>query len=178
MKTERKKRGWVYRGLLGLVILLMATSLMLLPVSKTWAFAIDLPLYSHSAISLRVGGGIVDIKYQTTHKITASFNYHNFRKIMQSAGVPYLPRYMWWKWRWQYAVYHSGLSLRFLFPHWILCVLLMIWPTISTVVWARSRPLPGHCTACNYDLRGSTESTTCPECGEAIKRPLVQDAEA
>jgi hypothetical protein len=29
------------------------------------------------------------------------------------------------------------------------------------------------CIACGYDLRGSTESATCPECGEEIKQQIV-----
>ena len=30
----------------------------------------------------------------------------------------------------------------------------------------------GQCAACGYDLRGSTQSETCPECGESITRRL------
>ena len=31
----------------------------------------------------------------------------------------------------------------------------------------------GHCTKCDYDLRGSRDSKTCPECGERIQRHLL-----
>lgn len=61
-------------------------------------------------------------------------------------------------------------------PTWSLFIALPIWPTIAAVMWILARTKPGHCIACNYDLRGSKASTSCPECGEAIPRPAAQDA--
>lgn len=39
---------------------------------------------------------------------------------------------------------------------------------VATHVVATSGPPTGICERCGYDLRGSRESATCPECGEPI----------
>ncbi len=56
------------------------------------------------------------------------------------------------------------------------------WPMIMLwVKWSReaSTPFPGYaepisattCAYCGYDLAGLAKSTTCPECGNTLKRP-------
>ena len=45
---------------------------------------------------------------------------------------------------------------------------------IGVAAWCidkRNTAVPGRCAKCNYDLRGSQHSTTCPECGEPIPNP-------
>ncbi len=37
-----------------------------------------------------------------------------------------------------------------------------------TLAWNRIGHEPLTCTKCGYDLRGSLDSATCPECGEAF----------
>ncbi len=63
------------------------------------------------------------------------------------------------------------------FPFWILVGAAFIWPVIAAVRWILANEQVGHCPACNYDLRGSKESATCPECGEAITEKSVGGAE-
>ncbi len=64
----------------------------------------------------------------------------------------------------------------------VLWALLAIFPIVGPFYiayrfWPGRWPPPGHCPACNYDLRGSKESATCPECGEAITEKSVGGAE-
>ncbi len=70
----------------------------------------------------------------------------------------------------------SGEIVRIEFPAWFLFLLTSIWPVIAAIRWGRNRRLPGHCPACGYDLRGSKQSTTCPECGEAIPKLTATDS--
>ena len=50
-----------------------------------------------------------------------------------------------------------------------LCILLaaLLYPLrrASSVHEAAARLAAGHCPRCDYDLRGSQQSTHCPECG-------------
>ena len=57
-------------------------------------------------------------------------------------------------------------------PLWIPTLVLSIWPAICAIQFIRAGHSPGHCPACNYDLRG-TPSGVCPECGEEITKDVA-----
>ena len=62
-----------------------------------------------------------------------------------------------------------GPSLRLhlvLLPYWSIALILAVLPT--TWLIKRLRKRPGCCRHCGYDLRGNRESSTCPECGQAM----------
>ena len=63
-------------------------------------------------------------------------------------------------------------------PWWgLLAVLPVVGPFyIAYRYWHPRRQGDLICPKCDYDLRGSKQSTTCPECGEAIARPAAADA--
>lgn len=55
----------------------------------------------------------------------------------------------------------------------VLWALLAIFPIVGPFYiayryWPGRWSPPGHCATCHYDLRGSTESSTSPECGKVI----------
>jgi hypothetical protein len=60
-----------------------------------------------------------------------------------------------------------GNSLRIIFPHWFLALLLAILPSLylRAVMSARRNSRAGRCAACGYDLRATPDR--CPECGAA-----------
>lgn len=60
--------------------------------------------------------------------------------------------------------------------HWLTLTLLLLWPARLAQQWSSDqkrarRKARRLCTACGYDLRGSTTSIDCPECGEPIPAP-------
>jgi hypothetical protein len=92
-------------------------------------------------------------------------------------GRPKYPRANMWRFEWWRRP--NTLATRgFEFPIWILTFLLAAWPTYIVIKWFRTIPREDHCPACNYDLRGSAGSVTCPECGEAIPQPVTTDTQA
>jgi hypothetical protein len=58
-------------------------------------------------------------------------------------------------------------------PHWFLVLVGMPLPVFTAMVAVRRRRRirNGMCVNCGYDLRASKER--CPECGEAIRQPIV-----
>jgi len=55
----------------------------------------------------------------------------------------------------------------FEFPHALLVILLLLWPTTQGIRERRRDPTAAHCPDCHYDLRG-TPGDQCPECGHDI----------
>lgn len=61
---------------------------------------------------------------------------------------------------------------RFLIPIWLPSVLAAI--VSAMMFWfSRSRPPPGHCAKCGYDLTSNT-SGICPECGKLIPKEIQE----
>jgi hypothetical protein len=61
----------------------------------------------------------------------------------------------------------DGMTYQFVFPHWVLLLLLLSWPAKRGWGWLklRRRQRNGLCLNCGYDLRASP--ARCPECGAA-----------
>jgi hypothetical protein len=63
------------------------------------------------------------------------------------------------------------------FPHWALAVPLAALPAVWVLRWRRGR-LGNVCPACGYDLRGTPDGGTCPECGRPRGLPKPEAIEA
>ncbi len=81
----------------------------------------------------------------------------------------FVPLPDWWSsywWHFKYRRYGVGGSITVSLVPMILG--LFIWPSIATLRRCFVKRPEGLCPACNYDLRGSVGSETCPECGEGV----------
>jgi hypothetical protein len=91
------------------------------------------------------------------------------------AQVQPLPSYRIAGFEWTDLNFKSSFPGFIAIPYWAIATALA---ALST--WAmlrrrslRERSLPGHCRACGYDLRGSSEK--CPECGMATAASTAQN---
>ncbi len=161
MNKVRKKRGWVYRGVLIIVSVLAIAVGGLLIVSTVVSFDARYPTSHNSYRIIFLGYGSVYInEYYNIYPEVPSFH---IRRYGQGQSA--------WPIRWSFEWNNDpGLRQRIAFPLWFPFVVLVTWPAIAFIRWFTAKPLTGHCPACNYDLRGSKGSITCPECGEAIAR--------
>ncbi len=167
MSRVRKKRGWVYRGALASVTALAVAVGVLWVASFMCEITLDIPLSSSAYISFDayLGSGYVQ--------------YDDFIGPARSGlDISFLDDDETWNptEEWSFGLSTVPWGWTFYSPFWAPFLALSLWPTIVFVRWIRTRPRPGCCPACGYDLRGSTGSSTCPECGEAIPRPAVADA--
>lgn len=77
---------------------------------------------------------------------------------------------------WMRFAQYQGLEPLFPVPLWIVFFGFSAWPIVAYCLWRRRRHPAGHCPVCGYNLRGSKQSTTCPECSEIIKKDTLQKA--
>lgn len=65
--------------------------------------------------------------------------------------------------------YGTGMEKYFyaIVADWLLILVFSVLPALRLVTRLRFRNTVGHCSICDYDLRGSS-GPTCPECGAAI----------
>ncbi len=162
MKAVRKRRGRVYRVSLATVTALMVAVGFLWITSTGVIYAIEFPLLPSRWFAIDVVDSTTRLYYVGATPIYPGFTYDYFGdSIFTSINVSHM--------KWGRFGFGNQAGMPMIeFPLWILLVALAIWPTLVAVKWIRSHPAPGCCAACGYDLRGSKQSTTCPECGEGI----------
>ena len=78
------------------------------------------------------------------------------------------------RWYWPKCYYSSPTSMGIELPLWIPMLVVGV-PTVLS--WHRSRPVPGHCQKCGYNLAGLPEPR-CPECGTEFDPPRSPAPEA
>jgi len=155
MSVVRKKHGWVYRMSLAVVTVLAIGVGVLWGVSISGHIKVDFPLSSSSGLQTHAAHGKVYFTYVDAQTVTPNFESSRCSK----------PGYGGWRVEWHdFGVRGRQLGL----PLWLPFAALSIWSTAVIIQWMRIRHRPGHCAACNYNLRGSKQSTSCPECGETI----------
>ena len=107
---------------------------------------------------------------------TASVNLGSFDVVYIDSLLPVASmfRLEWNGWGflldrlWTFWLYDRPYGWVLVIPLWVPFLVLSCWPALAAVRWVRSRPRPGCCAACGYDLRGSVGSASCPECGAGI----------
>lgn len=167
MSALRKKHGWIKRLLLAFVTVLAIITGIVWAGSYYRYAVIECPVSRKSFVNFKVRSGYVYTTYDTVMRA-------DFRIFTVSASRA-MPVSKYW---WMQTPITQGHVLIYPLPLWVIFVGLAIWPVLALHAWIhRGYPL-GHCPACGYDLRGSTGSATCPECGEEIPRPAAQDAGA
>ncbi len=177
MSRMRKKRGWVYRS--GLVLVSIAALAMgvIWIGSLYWRAACMIGLPNDRRFSVNLMLGTMHVKYYNNLK--TSKNTYGVSYIEETFMVPTEIRHREFEWfNFDYSdgvlptsVFALPMRIRHVaFPLWVPLILLSIWPVFCIIDRVRFRFPPGHCRACGYDLRGSMESKTCPECGEAIHK--------
>lgn len=75
--------------------------------------------------------------------------------------------FSWRRWGFGFGWNHNSKNYYVVeIPYW----LIMVITILPAIVWLRRlrKPATGHCAKCGYDLRGSEQSDTCPECGTSI----------
>jgi len=162
MNRVRKKRGWVYRGALATMIALAVAVGVLWVATYSWPINLTLPLSTSAENDVYINDGrvYIDFMYSRNNPIDVFLEpIRSLRKIN-----PNIKRW----WYFSLAPYPSDGGWFCTFPLWASFLVLLIWPVSVTIRWIYRRHPPGCCVSCNYDLRGSKQSTSCPECGEVI----------
>jgi len=171
MKAVWKKHGVLYRGSLTVVTALMVAAGVLWGVSFIWYVGVGFPSIRQGQyrwVAVR-GGGTFTHQSTAKGKLEAYFTRlsDDLKRDYAVSGVNW-PDINWYKFR----LVSDGTWNRCIlfFPLWLPFVVLSVWPTIAFARRIRATPLTDICTACGYDLRGSS-SGVCPECGKANPPP-------
>lgn len=178
MKRVRITRRWLYR------IMVIASFLIAWIVAIGWELSftrsiqIGIPLAPNMAIEFSSAPGSVQLSYVNNPNIGFVMSAESYDEINRRLGEfgarlnP--PETNWLRFRRFNNGVHGIWSVEF--PFWFAQLITVVLLFVLLLFHHRSSPKRGRCAACNYDLRGSTQSTSCPECGQAIPRPATQDA--
>ena len=169
MNGARKKRGWVYRGALAVVVTALVMTILIWISSHQYYFAAGYQLTSEIGVETSVVNGGFSITIHYAHEVTNHFEFDRYLAYPSYYG--FHPRF-----RWDDLGGNGKYGRHCEFPLWALVIVLGILPTLAASIHVYvflSRILlkntnEGLCPTCGYDLRGSNHSSSCPECGEGI----------
>lgn len=162
MKAGRKKRGWVYRGLC------ITASVLAVLMFLAWIFAevcmleSRWPLGPNSLFMIdMLNGGAYFAYVEHNYYSHVVIDVHGPR-ISNLKSICSMPFGI------DMNAPFGGWDLHF--PLWFPFIVFLIWPVFELVKKYTVQHVTDCCTSCGYDLRGSVGSSTCPECGAAIKQ--------
>ena len=154
VNSQQKKHGWVYRGSLWFI-----TSLAFLLHAAWLVSLVTNTIFYYPGVVVGLSPGQLAIVFANADDPYKSFQSTFTLNLLNIQDV-----FGWFKF------IDAGGVLVNVIPLWPFVVLLHTWPIYVLLRSDPFRKVPGICRACGYDLRGSTSSATCPECGKAIAR--------
>lgn len=178
-KPGRKKHGWMYR------VFVIFASTVAIVAGTLWAISpftytyIAIPVKQTTTIELAISSGSIQFSYGDSLTDPAQFICQILQYESHFEWNAFFSRQFNWdhhEWIIDYADgSRAGNNVHITVPLWCLAILTPIWSIAILVRRIRTQPRTGLCAPCGYDLRGSTGSVTCPECGKAITKSAVSD---
>ncbi len=175
VRLMRIIRGDLYRVSVACLTVLMILAGVLWAGSYKWSVNADWPRMLgtglHLSFSLQKGDAVMYMsdRYREPKLKIAAYPSYPPTYIQYPKRILIQPK-SWFG----FAFQKYNVGWRLTFPMWSVFVISTVWPIVAAIKRLLPGIKPGHCPACNYDLRGSTESITCPECGEPIARSSSQ----
>jgi len=168
MKAVRKKRGWAYRGIVATLAILAVVVGAFWVASFWYDIIFQVPMLSGGSANISfINGGI-----------TCSLGSYPFFGwfFMYPKGILFMhipdPAFLLGnKTNWSmFHIVQTGIYKFIVLPGWAPVLALLSWPVAVFARWLSAKRVfaAGLCPACGYNLRGSKQSTSCPECGEVI----------